>query len=134
MTRINIGIEPYELCDQMLLAEYRELPRVRAIALKNNNDKRIPNDFILGKGHVLYFINKGKYLKQRWDELCEEIKYRNFNTNLVWRDYPYHYSIIEISSDVLFSSRELLIDRIKQNLSKMVRKPLWTKRKIPEWV
>lgn len=32
ITRINIGISPSELCDQMLIACYRELPRMVAFA------------------------------------------------------------------------------------------------------
>jgi hypothetical protein len=132
MTRINIGIEPYELCDQMLLAEYRELPRVRTLAI-NRINKNIPNRFTLGKGHVLYFLDKGRYLKYRWEMLCNEMRYRNFNVMMSWREYPEKYSVIDISNEVLNIARYLLINRIQDNLSKMVRIPSWTNRTTPAW-
>lgn len=132
MTRINIGIEPYELCDQMLLAEYRELPRIRTLAI-NRTINVVKNEFKLGKGHVLYFLDKGKYLKTRWEELCNEMRYRYFNVNMNWRKYPEKYSIVDISNDVFVAARSLLINRINDNLSKMVRTPSWTNRTMPEW-
>ena len=133
MTRINIGIKPYELCDQMLLAEYRELPRARTLVINRSSSKNLPSEFKLGKGHVLYFLDKGKYLKTRWEELCDEMRYRYFNVNMNWRKYPEKYSIVDISNDVFVAARSLLINRINDNLSKMVRTPSWTNRTMPEW-
>ena len=94
MTRINAGVPPSALCDQHLIAEYRELPRVRSLALKYAQHplhvlhSRQPNKFKLGTGHVLFFVDKGAYLQQRWSLICNEMRSRGFNVSLTWRDWP----------------------------------------------
>ena len=82
MTRINI-IPVEELTDQHLMAEYREIFMIgsslqRSLNSKNWDIKRIPKNFTLNKGHVLFFYDKGKYLFKRYDEIREELKKRNF--------------------------------------------------------
>ena len=62
MTRINI-IEPSELTDQHLIAEYREIFMVgsslqRSLKSKNWNPKDIPIKFTLNTGHVKFFMIK----------------------------------------------------------------------------
>jgi hypothetical protein len=81
MTRINT-IPPRELCDQHLLAEIREITRVpntiksgRAIVDIN----KLPKIFTLGKGHVTFFYDKVKYLKDRYKQLLYECLKRGFN-------------------------------------------------------
>lgn len=84
MTRINV-IPVYELNDVHLMAEYRELPMVPA-ALKRSLrtqmpavvKKKIPSNFTLNKGHVLFFYNKLGYLKNRYAELIQELTKRGF--------------------------------------------------------
>jgi hypothetical protein len=66
MTRINVGISPKNLTDQHLLAEHREIARMRSSFLRWYNSKKrseIPSKFCLGEGHVLFFIDKGLYTK-----------------------------------------------------------------------
>ena len=80
MTRINI-VEPSELTDQHLVAEYREIFMVgsalqRSLKSKNWNPKSIPKRYTLNTGHVKFFYNKGKYLFNRYDELRTEMKAR----------------------------------------------------------
>ena len=65
MTRINI-IEPSELTDQHLIAEYREIFMVgsalqRSLKSKNweKTKKNLPKEFTLNAGHVKFFFNKG---------------------------------------------------------------------------
>jgi len=82
LTRINI-IPVEELTDQHLMAEYREIFMIgsslqRSLNSKNWDIKRIPKNFTLNKGHVLFFYDKGKYLFKRYDEIREELKKRNF--------------------------------------------------------
>jgi len=77
MTRINI-INPSELTDQHLVAEYRELFMVgsslqRSLKSPNWDVNRIPNKFTLNKGHVMFFYDKGKYLSKRYDALRGEM-------------------------------------------------------------
>ena len=82
MTRINL-INPRELSDQHLIAEYREIFMVGSAlqrSLKSPNwDKtkeRLPKEFTLNKGHVKFFYNKGKYLNKRYLQIIEEMKDR----------------------------------------------------------
>ncbi len=83
MTRINI-VEPRELTDQHLVAEYREIFMVgsalqRSLKSKNWDVNNIPTQYTLNKGHVKFFYNKGKYLSKRYDELRTEMKSRGMS-------------------------------------------------------
>ena len=86
MTRINI-VEPSELTDQHLIAEYREIFMVgsslqRSLKSKNWNPKDIPIKFTLNTGHVKFFYDKGKYLSKRYDELRSEMKARGMTPDV----------------------------------------------------
>ncbi len=80
MTRINI-VNPDELTDQHLVAEYREIFMVGSSlqrSLKSKNWEKtlanIPKKYTLNKGHVTFFYDKGKYLCKRYDSLIEDMK------------------------------------------------------------
>ena len=85
MTRINL-VNPRELSDQHLVAEYREIFMVgsslqRSIKSKNwlKTKNNIPDEFTLNKGHVTFFYNKGMYLNKRYSLLANEMKRRGMN-------------------------------------------------------
>jgi len=85
MTRINL-VNPRELSDQHLVAEYREIFMVgsslqRSIKSKNwvKTKINIPDEFTLNKGHVTFFYNKGMYLDKRYSLLVKEMKRRGMN-------------------------------------------------------
>ena len=83
MTRINI-VNPSELTDQHLVAEYREIFMVgsslqRSLKSPNWNDNKIPKKFSLNKGHVMFFYDKGEYLYKRYYALAEEMRRRGMN-------------------------------------------------------
>ena len=85
MTRINL-VDPSELSDQHLVAEYREIFMVGSSlqrSLKSKNWEKtlanIPKKYTLNKGHVTFFYNKGKYLYKRYEILIEEMKNRGMN-------------------------------------------------------
>jgi len=80
MTRINC-IPPNELIRQHLVAEYRELPRVRH-AWPRKTEPNIPSFYCLGKGHVTFFYNKGSWLERRHRELIDEMKRRGYKVNM----------------------------------------------------
>jgi len=40
--------------------------------------ENIPDNYVLGKGHIKFFKNKLKYLKKRHEELKKEMKKRGF--------------------------------------------------------
>ena len=85
MTRINL-VDPSELSDQHLVAEYREIFMVGSSlqrSMKSKNWEKtlanIPKKYTLNKGHVTFFYNKGKYLYKRYELLIEEMKNRGMN-------------------------------------------------------
>ena len=87
MTRINL-VDPSELSDQHLVAEYREIFMVGSSlqrSLKSKNWEKtlanIPKKYTLNKGHVTFFYNKGKYLYKRYDVLIREMKNRGMKTD-----------------------------------------------------
>lgn len=83
MTRINC-IPVAELVDKHLVAEYRELSRLAKHA-KQKWDKNPnfvpPETYRLGKGHVDFFVDKGKWLANRHIQLCDEMRLRGFTVN-----------------------------------------------------
>lgn len=84
MTRINV-IDPKQLTDQHLMAEYRELPMVmgslrRTIASRNGwQASKVPREYKLDTGHVYFFSNKGKWLERRYNALIAELQSRGYN-------------------------------------------------------
>lgn len=79
MTRINL-VPVYELSDQHLLAEYRELPRMAAFARKTvKKQSDIPVSFTLNKGHMTFFLDKAEFLEDRHEEIVEECLRRKIN-------------------------------------------------------
>ena len=85
MTRINL-VNPRELSDQHLVAEYREIFMVGSSLQRSIKSKywlktinNIPDEFTLNKGHVTFFYNKGMYLDKRYSLLVKEMKRRGMN-------------------------------------------------------
>tara|TARA_B100000902_G_C27124089_1_gene820173 strand:- start:494 stop:901 length:408 start_codon:yes stop_codon:yes gene_type:complete len=130
MTRINI-IEPSELTDQHLIAEYREIFMVgsslqRSLKSKNWNPKDIPIKFTLNTGHVKFFYDKGKYLSNRYDELRTEMRARGMTPDItrvfkkeqwpdeLWNDWTPNLEDYKVI-------RERIEERIKS-------KPNWYRR------
>lgn len=74
MTRINC-IPVTELTDKHLLAEYRELPRVFALARPCED---APKEYTMGAGHVKFFYNKLAYLYSRQISIHAELQKRGF--------------------------------------------------------
>ena len=75
MTRINIP-SPAALTDQHLLAEYRELPRVFALARAVPCP---PPTYRLGPGHVTFFFARTLWLARRQSALIAECIARGFS-------------------------------------------------------
>jgi deoxyribonuclease (pyrimidine dimer) len=75
VTRINV-IPPEHLTDAHLLAEYRELPRVFALA---RPDPRPVERYTLGPGHVRFFYPRTGYLSRRQSAIIAECLSRGFN-------------------------------------------------------
>jgi deoxyribonuclease (pyrimidine dimer) len=86
MTRINC-VPPVTLCQQHLVAEYRELPRIfgyvkRAVTRgETPDDDRNPRSYVLGKGHVRFFYPRLGYLIRRQNSIVSEMKRRGITVN-----------------------------------------------------
>lgn len=88
MTRIN-NINVAALTDAHLLAEYREIGRISALARPPKRCEGFPDMYTLGKGHVVFFYDKGGYLARRNTELYHECLVRGFRvTNHDYRLHP----------------------------------------------
>jgi len=83
MVRINL-VSPIELTDQHLIAEYDEILMLCGALTKTLKSKvgfqshKISKSYVLGKGHIYFFFDKGKYLHRRFDELRQEMMSRGF--------------------------------------------------------
>jgi len=50
-------------------------------ARKHPNPKKVPKDYTLGEGHINFFKDKLKYLKERHELIKKEMRKRGFQTN-----------------------------------------------------
>ena len=78
MTRINL-VYPSALTRQHLIAEYRELPRIKNLHPRISYN--IPNSYRMGSGHVLFFMDKGLWLIDRYDQLVCEMQNRGYHVS-----------------------------------------------------
>jgi|PlaIllAssembly_1097288.scaffolds.fasta_scaffold00001_28 deoxyribonuclease (pyrimidine dimer) len=83
--RCNL-IFPWFLTDQHLIAEKRELRMIPPLLQKRIDSGKhttldIPRRFTLGKGHMLFWLDKMLYLSKRYDALTEEMGRRGFNAD-----------------------------------------------------
>lgn len=113
MTRINV-VSPAELCDQHLLAEHRELTRIPNDIVKRHGDVPLSSEtaYLLGAGHVTFFRNKLKFLKERYDALHQECLARGFNVVYKWPDKASEYETlwqdyVVTDSDVLLNQKRI---------------------------
>lgn len=133
MTRINAGIQPWELSDQHLISEYKELPRMVALAWRHPSQAGRP--FTLNTGHMLSMVRIGAYLADRHAALIAEMRIRRFDPQhpavrveqfpATCRERP--------SDDWLAAAREIVKARIVERLTTMKRPPRWTSRRVPDW-
>lgn len=121
MTRINL-LQPKELHKLHLLAEIRELPRVFSYVEKFGIDaNRIPKEFTLNKGHILFFSNKLKFLFERYCILYKEAQNRGYKINYNMGELYQKYSDIIIGENQINwkpseKDIELSYTRIKEKM------------------
>ena len=121
MSRINLGIEPWRLTNEHLLAEHREIKRICNVfeKIKNSNRKvKIPNNFCLGSGHVMYFVYKPDTTYFRYIQLYEECINRGFNIEDYRHNWDIYSRIFDKSKVIQHTSEsiELLKERISTRL------------------
>ena len=132
MTRINL-IDPTELTDQHLIAEYREIfmeggSLKRTLVSKNGyQESKVPKRYTLNAGHVYFFYNKGKYLDKRYQELIKEMKKRGFKPDKS-RTFPKEIFVENgLYNDWIPNSEDykLIRQRIEE---KITMKPDWYRK------
>lgn len=87
MTRINC-VPPNELARQHLIAEYYEIHDVFKHVLRYvsgghtfDGIGRLPQDYVLGTGHIKFFYNKLGWVADRYDLLVAEMRHRGYRTD-----------------------------------------------------
>ena len=101
MTRINSAIPVRCLTDEHLLAEHREIKRLPYCferAVKSGSIGKIPDKFALGSGHVLFFLDKFGFVRNRYVEIYEECKRRKFNVE----DYSENFEHLFVDANKQF--------------------------------
>ena len=129
MTRINL-VNPQELSDQHLVAEYREifmvgsaLQRSMKSARWEFNKQKLPKKFTLNKGHVRFFYNKGKYLHNRYIKLIKEMKNRGMKPDPK-RLFKKEQWPDELYNDWEPNEEDIAVIRCRIN-QKILQKPEW---------
>lgn len=85
MTRINC-VDVKLLTREHLIAEYKEIQRISNLARPCPD---APPRYVLGKGHVKFFYDKGSWLKRRFElEIVPEMQRRGYKTNFT--EYRIH--------------------------------------------
>ena len=120
MVRINL-IHPKKLADQHLIAEYLEIMMLVGYTKKYPSGEDIPENYRLGKGHIKFFKNKLKYLKNRHKKIKKEMRNRSFKAN---KELKFKYLSNDLMNDWKPKQRDFKI--IKERiLSKIKSKPDW---------
>lgn len=124
MTRINV-VPVDELCDQHLFAEFREMTRIPngiASGKMKTEYRDAPLKYTLGTGHVKFFVDKLKFLKDRYDLLFQELKKRGYNVTYIW---PEDLPIYAIHGDYIPTPEALAINR-ERIQERMPEKARWS--------
>lgn len=124
MTRINSAIQVNRLTDEHLLAEHREIKRLPYClekAIQSGSINHIPEKFALGKGHVLFFLNKLNFILYRYKDIHFECVMRNLKV----QNYEHNWD--NISEQYMVGHKptkeeyDLLIDRITKRISESTK-------------
>jgi len=139
MTRVNL-VEPKDLADQHLFAEFRELKMVPAKMRRHSTINQttgfldmitmsknpIPSKYTLGTGHVRFFYNKMDFLLARYRQIEDELLNRNYD--ITYSDAE-HIFLDGFNPLQVISSWQPSPDEIKINVDRIVlrlnERPNW---------
>ena len=140
MTRINNNINPNKLCDQMLIAEHREIVRVcslleqRISMMKTDELKYIPYYYQKPDGvyvfKTLFWLDKGKFTLERYRTIYNECKRRGINVtdySSSWDIYKRHPRYFNDYTPTTIQNN-IMVDRIIQKIKVMKRTPRYNRR------
>lgn len=92
MTRVNV-VPVESLCRQHCIAEIKEITRLFGFAKVGTQKygnayqwrlhKKPPTQYVLGTGHVMFFVDKIGYITERYKSLCNEWRSRGYNVNQI---------------------------------------------------
>ena len=107
------------------------IPKALARSLKTQSRekifKKIPKEFTLNTGHVMFFYDKGAYLRKRYDQLTEELIARGYNIN---RDAKFDPDDVMFSPDWNrdYTPDERAFEIIRERIAeKIAQKPTFYK-------
>lgn len=124
MTRINV-VPAEELTTTMLLAEYRELPRIFNLVRRAQERGEtpamvgIPSEYTLGKSHLKFFYDKLRFLVDREKTLILELELRGLSPkftdpeNLLSGIHPHWVNDWAVTPTALYFNRLRLRERHK---------------------
>lgn len=115
MVRINL-INPKKLADQHLIAEYNEILMLLGYVRLYPVKKDIPKYYKLGPGHIKFFKDKLKYIKDRHEIIKTEMKRRNYKTNKTIDLNEFPKELVN-NWDPRAQDFNIIKDRIKEKLS-----------------
>ena len=121
MTRINVGIAPTNLPDELLLAELREIKRLPYFK-RTLKDQTPPPEFTLGKGHIKFFMTRLRYARERYQRLKEEAERRGFRVT----DFSQNFDGLGEDEEDKWrpgiKDKEKIIERISQRVRESKKK------------
>lgn len=115
------------------MAEYRELPMVLGSlkrSLRSQTQEQIvakvPPQYTLNKGHVSFFYTKQQYLIRRFNDLCAELRHREYNIKPEERSIDFEIFPMTFRDDWVATMRDhhINLERIMLRISE---KPDWYK-------
>lgn len=133
--RCNL-VDPRILTDQHLMAERRELRMIPPLLEKQCqifktqvNVKpyilsKIPQKYTLGSGHMLFWLDKFKFLETRFNALTHEMKFRGFNADETLTLEVELAKINGLYETWLPTSEDILISRTRI-VERILQKPTW---------
>lgn len=117
--RLNCGIDPKNLTDEHLFAESHELKMLPSLFKRvgNNSINKVPVEFTLGRGHMLFFLYKSIYTLNRYHLVLSECHNRNISVD----DESYRWDIYQNSASVsnyqeTGKEKQILINRISEKI------------------
>lgn len=131
MTRINL-VDVSLLTDQHLFAEYREITRIFGLVQKSchNHDTKtilakIPANYRLGTGHVLFFYDKLAFIENRYFALRDELLGRGFAITLKDDIVDFRKHIDERFYQDFVPSQDDVAISVSRLVQKVQEKPHW---------
>lgn len=117
MTRINSAIPVKNLTDEHLLAEHREIKRLPYQLEKSRSRLSFASEkFTLGKGHVLFFLDKQNFVLKRYLALYDECVKRGFNVQNYSENWEHLKSEYMNDYEPTQEERQMLVERITDRI------------------